>query len=192
MAAALNARGEALCSDRASVRALSRASRSGLVASFGNILRFTGTLKEDISCSSHCASPSGARSIMVLRARAAALPGVVLSANSARDVVLALLPALLKGGRAERRRGGIGAAVSGEGEGERRGGVPATVAWGFDEEGVPSCSDLATGARLVGYRDRLGGIWEQAFICVRRPFFRKGRPHCGHGACPTSLGVAAS
>ena len=101
---------------------------------------------------------------MVLRARAAALPGVVLSANSARDVVLALLPALLKGGRAERRRGGIEAAVRGGGEGERRGGVTAVVAWAFDEEGVPSCTELATGVRLEGYRDRLGGIWEQAFI----------------------------
>ncbi len=118
MAAELKAIGESLCSDIASVRAASRASRSGLVASFGNVLRFTGTLKEDISCNSHCASPSGARSIMVLRARAAALPGVVLSASSARDVVLALLPALLKGGRAERRRGGIEAAMRGGGEGE--------------------------------------------------------------------------
>ena len=136
MAAELKANGESLCRDNASVRAASNESRNGFVASFGNILRFTGMLKKEISWSSHCASPPGERSIMVLRACAAALPGVVLSGSKAGDVMLALLPALLKGGRAERRREGAA-------------GTAALWSWTLAlDEGIPSIGELGMGVRL--------------------------------------------
>ncbi len=67
-AAALKARGEDLCSERAKDRVVSSASLKPSEASLGNERLFTGTLKEEISFSNQQSSPPGAFAMRPLRA----------------------------------------------------------------------------------------------------------------------------
>ncbi len=95
----MKAKGEEWCRDMANERVSSRTSLSRFEASFGNLRRFTGTLKRDISSINHFSSPPAELSIGAWRARAAALPGVELPWVMAGDIMLLFLPAAMRGGR---------------------------------------------------------------------------------------------
>jgi len=70
--------------ERAKERVMSSAFLRASEISLGKDRRLTGTLKEEISWINQRSSPPGARSMISLRACAAALPGIVLPRSRAR------------------------------------------------------------------------------------------------------------